>query len=160
MQQVLLLIVNNKKLGLVRVLEFLKPFLFFSVLRIPFTGSSGFAWELVCSIASLLCSFKVDAVAVFELLIQCLKYFPRNNGNDFKDVYYIAQCLVDAYIVVLTRAVETGLMEDKIQSCGIELVETLLSFYTDLDKQFVGKEAIVELSKRLLMNLNMNSSPY
>ncbi|PIA29308.1 hypothetical protein AQUCO_06100078v1 [Aquilegia coerulea] len=41
-------------------------------------------------------------------------------------------------------------MKNEVQLCGVELVETLLSFYSDLDKHFNGKESIVELSKRLL----------
>ncbi|KAF5206766.1 Rst1 [Thalictrum thalictroides] len=151
-KQVLLFIVKSKQMGLRKVLDFLRPFLNFSILRIPFSppSSSLFARDLVSSIAALSCSFSSEAVPVIKLLIEYLKYFPCKNANDFKDVFYIAECLVDAYTVVLTQTVGSGLMKNEVQLCGVELVETLLSFYSDLNKHFNGKEAIVELSKRLL----------
>ncbi|KAL5725459.1 hypothetical protein ACHQM5_008601 [Ranunculus cassubicifolius] len=152
-QQVLLFIVKSKeKLGLVKVLGFLKPFLSFAVLGIPFEKcNSSFVKRLVTSIASLCCVFPLDAVPIIELLTECLMYFPRKTASDCENVVCVAECLVDAYTVALTKAVEMGLLENKTQSCGLELVQTLLSLYTDIDKHFGGKEVIVELSKRLLL---------
>ncbi|OVA20781.1 protein of unknown function DUF3730 [Macleaya cordata] len=151
-QQVLLFIVRNKAIGFVEVCEFLRPFLNFSILRIPFSdSSSSFARHMISSIASLCCSFPTESLPVIKLLVGCLKYFPCKNAQDFKDILFVAEHLVDAYTVVLRLVVETGLPTNETQLCGVELLRTLLSFCTDLGKHFNGKEPIVELSKRLLV---------
>ncbi|KAI3970453.1 hypothetical protein MKX01_024100 [Papaver californicum] len=153
-QQVLLFIVTNKNLvGFGKVCEFLKPFLNFVILRIPFSSSgsdlASFAKHLISSIASLCCSFLSEAMPIIKLLMECLKYFPRRNTQDFKDVFYVAECLVNAYIVVVRFVVENGLLKNETQLCGVDLLGILLSLCNDRDKCFAGKESVIELAKRL-----------
>lgn len=77
-QQVLLLMGNHKQLGMVEICEFLQPFLNYSILRIPFSDSlsSMLARHLVSSIASFCCLFPLQAIPVFKLLTETLKYVP------------------------------------------------------------------------------------
>lgn len=79
--QVSLFVMHNRGLGMVKVCEFLEPFLSFTILRIPLVGSSSslFARELISSMASLCCSCRDEALPVFRLLIRCLKYIPGKN---------------------------------------------------------------------------------
>jgi hypothetical protein len=81
MQQVLLFMAQNKQLGMVEVCEFLRPFLNYSILRIPFSDSSSslFARHLISSMASLCCLFPDEAMQVLELLMECIKYLARRN---------------------------------------------------------------------------------
>ncbi|MCL7043378.1 hypothetical protein MKW94_013584 [Papaver nudicaule] len=155
-QQVLLFIVRNKNLvGFGKVCEFLKPFLNFVILRIPFSSpgsdQASFAKSLVSSIASLCCSFPSEALPIVKLLMECLKYFPCRNTLDSKDVLFVAEYLVDVYTVVLRSVVENGLLTNETEVCGVELLRILLSLCNDSDKHFTGKESIIELAKRLLV---------
>ncbi|XP_026387269.1 protein RST1-like isoform X3 [Papaver somniferum] len=155
-QQVLSFIVRNKNLvGFGKVCEFLKPFLNFVILRIPFSSSgsdsASFAKHLISSIASLCCLFPSEALPIVKLLMGCLKYFPCRNTQDFKDVLYVAECLVNAYTVVLRFVVENGLLKNETQLCGVELLGILLSLCNDRDKRMTRKESVIELAKRLLV---------
>lgn len=163
-QQVLLLMGNHKQLGMVEICEFLKPFLNYSILRIPFSDSlsSLFARHLISSMASFCCLFPLEAMTVFKLLTETLKYVPCKNSEasqftywqrihlldsfficcftanfrfyfnaislrfcfvllllsfiyletfqDSRNFIYFAECMVDAYIVVLRHWAETGLV--------------------------------------------------
>lgn len=82
-QQVLLFMAQNKRLGMVKLCEFLRPFLNYSILRIPFSDSSSslFARHLVSSMASLSCSFPLEAIPILKLLMECTKYLPRKNSE-------------------------------------------------------------------------------
>lgn len=82
-QQVLLLMAHNKQLGMVEICEFLRPFLNYSILTIPFSDSSSsmFARHLISSMASLCCSFSLEALPVFKLLTEGLKYSPCTNSE-------------------------------------------------------------------------------
>jgi hypothetical protein len=81
MQQVLLFMSQNKRLGMVEVCEFLRPFLNYSIMRIPFSdlSSSLFVRHLISSMASLCCLFPHEAMPVLELLMECIKYLARRN---------------------------------------------------------------------------------
>jgi len=72
MQQVLLFMSQNKRLGMVEVCEFLRPFLNYSIMRIPFSdlSSSLFVRHLISSMASLCCLFPHEAMPVLELLME------------------------------------------------------------------------------------------
>ncbi|KAI3997834.1 hypothetical protein MKX01_036304 [Papaver californicum] len=129
-RQVLLFIVTNKNLvGFGKVCEFLKPFLNFVIMRIPFSSSGldlvSFAKHLISLIASLCCSFFSEAMPIIKLLMECLKYFPRRNTQDFKD------------------------LNNETQLCGVYLLGILLSLCNDRDKYFAWKESVIELAKRL-----------
>lgn len=152
-QQVLLFMAQNKRFGMVEVCEFLRPFVNFSVLQIPFSdlSSSSFVRHLISSIASLCCSFPYEAMPVFKLLMGCLKYFQRKKAEDFRNFIYFVEHVVDAHIVVLRHLVGTQLLIYEAQLCSRELLETILSNDIDLQKHSSGSESIVELSKRLLV---------
>ncbi|KAK9272918.1 hypothetical protein L1049_003297 [Liquidambar formosana] len=155
-QQVLLFMAQNKRFGMVEVCEYLRPFLNFSILRIPFSdlsSSSSFVRQLISSLASLFCSFPYEAMPIFELLMGCLKYFPRKNAEDFRNFIYLMEHIVDAYIVVLRHLVGTRLLTNEAQLCGMELLETILSSCVDLQNHLGGSEPFVELSKRLVVVL-------
>ncbi|KAE8021495.1 hypothetical protein FH972_007379 [Carpinus fangiana] len=153
MQQVLLFMAQNKQLGMVEVCEFLRPFLNYSILRIPFSDSSSslFARHLISSMASLCCLFPDEAMQVLELLMKCIKYLARRNLEDFRNFTYFVECTVDAYIVVLRNLAGRGLqLVNKAQLCGVELSGTVLSLCTCNHRHSGGKEPLVEPVKRLM----------
>ncbi|XP_021298973.1 protein RST1 isoform X2 [Herrania umbratica] len=150
--QVLLFMAKNKGLGMVEVCEFLRPFLNFSILRIPFSDSSSilFVRRLISSMTSLCCSFPNEAIPIFSLLITCLKYFPRKSLEETRNFGYVAECVIDSFIVVLRQLVGKGSLTTDAQLCGVELIENVLSLYTSSHKQSGGAEPIVELLKHML----------
>lgn len=83
MEQVLLFMAQNKRYGIVKVCDFLRPFLNFSILRISLSNStsSSFVRHLISSMASLGCSFHDEAMPILKLLVQCLKYYPCHNAE-------------------------------------------------------------------------------
>lgn len=74
---------QNRGVGMVEVCEFLRPFLNFSILCIPFSDFSSilFVKELFSSMASFCCSFPNDAMPVFKLMMGCLKHLPYKNSD-------------------------------------------------------------------------------
>ncbi|PON84247.1 Armadillo-type fold containing protein [Trema orientale] len=150
-QQVLLLVAHNKQLGMVEICDFLRPFLHYSILRIPFSGSpsSMFARHLISSMASLCCSFTMEAVPVFKLLTEGLKYAPCTNSEGFRNFIYFVEHMVDAHIVVLRRLAGEGLLIAEAQLCSLELLETILSVCS-CHRYTFWIEPIAEVSRRLL----------
>ncbi|XVF14059.1 hypothetical protein REPUB_Repub09cG0024100 [Reevesia pubescens] len=151
--QILLFMAKNKGLGMVEVCEFLRPFLNFSILRIPFSDSSLFSFvrQLISSMASFCCSIPNEAIPIFRLLINCLKYFPLKSLEDTRNFSYVAECVVDSFTVVLRQLVGKGLLITEAQLCGVELIENMLSLYTSPRKLSGGFEPIVELLKHMLV---------
>lgn len=82
-QQVLLLMASHKQLGMVEICEFLKPFLNYSILGIPFldTPSSMFARHLISSMTSFCCLYPSESLPVLKLLTEALKYVPCQNSE-------------------------------------------------------------------------------
>ncbi|XP_057947860.1 protein RST1 isoform X1 [Malania oleifera] len=163
--QVLLFITENKRFGMTEVCEYLRPFLNFSILRIPFSSessSSFFVRTLIASMASLCCSLTSDAMPIFKLLIGCSRYYPCRSAEVFRNFIYLEENMVDSYIVVLRQVVvnEPSELIKEAQRCGMELLEIILSPYTDLCRQTDGREAAVELSKRLLVAQKDLGLPY
>ncbi|WCJ21056.1 ARM repeat superfamily protein [Euphorbia peplus] len=151
---------KNKPLGMVQVCDFLRPFLNFSVLRIPFSDSSSslFARQLISSMASFCCSFPVDAIPVLKLLMASLKLLPHKNSHELRDSYYSLESVVDAYTVVLRHLATNGLLLIEAQLLGVELSEILLSQLTSQCGHSGDSEPIIELVKRLFLiqkDLNM-----
>lgn len=68
---------QNKRLGMNNVCEFLRPLLNFSVLKLlaAESSSSSFTVQLVFTMASFCCSYPSESMPVFTLLTGCLKYF-------------------------------------------------------------------------------------
>ncbi|XP_042499233.1 protein RST1-like [Macadamia integrifolia] len=108
-RQVLLLIAQNKRTGLVEVCKFLRPFLNFSILRVSSSASSfSFTRLLGSSIASLSCSFPFEAMPVVKLMMECFKYFQRKVAEDMKNLIDVVNYLVDAFTVIFRQVVGTG----------------------------------------------------
>ncbi|KAJ1684988.1 hypothetical protein LUZ63_016378 [Rhynchospora breviuscula] len=155
-RQVSLFIVHNKTGGVKEVARFLKPILMFSVLR---KSSLVFARDLISSVASIACSLKEEAL--LSLLIGCWKYFPRENGKELKLLLSLAECLVDAYAVIL-RQYNIQATMSKAQRCCVELLEIFLPLCYVQGKPFGVTETILQLVKQLLSmqkELNLKFSP-
>ncbi|KAF2308483.1 hypothetical protein GH714_009909 [Hevea brasiliensis] len=152
-QQVLLFVAQNRQLEMAQVCEFLRPFLNFSILRIPISSSSSslFARHLISSMASFCCSFPNEAIPILKLLMGCLKYLPHRNSDELRDSYCFLECIVDAYSVVLRHLVRIGLLVAEAQLFSVELSETILSLLTCLPGHSAGAEPIVDLVKGLFV---------
>lgn len=83
MRQVLSFVVQSKQIGMEEACEFLRPLLYYSILRVPFSDSSSalFARHLLTSMASLCCSLPDDAIPILKLLMRCVKCFPHKSGD-------------------------------------------------------------------------------
>ncbi|XP_048128123.1 protein RST1 [Rhodamnia argentea] len=152
-RQVVLFMVQNKQIGMEEVCEFLRPLLYYSILRVPFSDFSSalFARHLSISMALLCCSLPDDAIPILKLLIRCMKYFPQKNADDFGSLMDFAGHLVEAFIVVLRHFVAAQMLVTDIQLCGVELLETVLQLSTHPVKHSRWSEPVVELTKRLLL---------
>ncbi|KAK1298001.1 hypothetical protein QJS10_CPB14g00074 [Acorus calamus] len=152
-RQAMLFIVRSRSSGLSRAAEFLRPFFVFSVLRIPFSDkSASFVRDLMSSVVSLACSLTPsEAVFVIELLMGCLKYFPRKNEEDLTLLVSCGGLLVDALVVITRKTVTIGESSDKVQLCGLALLEILLSICTAIHKPYDGCEVVIEHAKHLLL---------
>ncbi|KAG5254553.1 protein RST [Salix suchowensis] len=150
-QQVLLFFGQNRRLGMVEICEFLRPFLNFSILHVPFSNSSSslFTRQLISSMASFCCSFPDEAIPVLKLLIGCLKHASHKNSDELRNSYYFLECIVDAYTVVLRHLVVTGSLVTEAQLFGVELSDSILSLLTCHHGHAGASEPIVELVKRL-----------
>ncbi|KAJ0962529.1 hypothetical protein J5N97_027651 [Dioscorea zingiberensis] len=152
-QQVLLFIVNNKSAGMEAVSQFLRPFLLFSIIRIPFLASlDSFARDLISSLASLSCSLGSEGVGILRLITSCLKYFRHNNQEEFKYLVSSAESVVDALMVVLKhiRTAEVELSSEA-QACCMEILEAVLSVCTLLNAPPGGTETFIKLMTRFLV---------
>lgn len=152
-RQVLLFVAQNKQIGMEEVCEFLRPLLYYSILRVPFLESSSgmFARQLLTSMASLCCSLPDDAIPMLKLLIRCMKYFPHKSADDFGSLMDCAGQIVDAFIVVLRHFVAAQMLVSEIQLCGVELLETVLQLSIHPLKHSTWSEPVIELTKRLLL---------
>ncbi|XP_022989080.1 protein RST1 isoform X1 [Cucurbita maxima] len=153
LHQILLFMVQNKSLGMEAVCEFLSPFVKHSILRTQLSDSSSslFMRNLMSSIMSVCCSLPQEALPIFDLLIQSLKYVPRKTLEDFWNFIHLVESLVDACTVVLRLLVTSGshlIME--AQQRSLELLDTIFSLYACLDRHVCGFERIIELSTYLL----------
>lgn len=152
-KQVLLFTTQSKQLGVVKVCKFLRPFLSYAILRTPFSDMSlAFVMHLISLMASICCSFPVDALPIMKLLTECLKYLPLKSVKDFNDFNCIVGYIADAYTVILRHlvAAESQVIREA-QLCGVELLETIFSLSTDIHKHSSGMEPINKLSKHLLL---------
>lgn len=81
-KQVITFMVKSKHLGMEDVCEFLRPFLYYLIIKVSITRSyTLFMRNLVSSLASFCCLFPREAIPVFKLLIGCLKYFTCKNAE-------------------------------------------------------------------------------
>ncbi|XP_019448328.1 PREDICTED: protein RST1 isoform X2 [Lupinus angustifolius] len=152
LQQVCLFMLQNKQLGMVKVCQFLRPLLNFSIIRLLVVESSlsSFTTQLVSSLASFCCSFPSESLPVFKLLIGCLKYLPQKTSDDYRKLIFVVEHMVEAYIVVLKSLAGRKSLITEAQECAVEFLETIFSLSTCLLCHPGGHEPIFELSKRLL----------
>ncbi|XP_028772347.1 protein RST1 isoform X3 [Neltuma alba] len=152
LQQVCLFMLQNKRLGMIDVCEFLRPLLNFSVLRLlaPESPSSSFTMQLIFTMASFCCSFPSESMPVFKLLTGCLKYFPHKTSEDYKRFVSFVEQIVEAYIVVLKKLAGTRSLLTEAQQNAVEFLDTILSLVTCLQWHGGGNEFLFELSRRLL----------
>ncbi|XP_057481675.1 protein RST1 isoform X1 [Actinidia eriantha] len=149
-QQVVLFMAQSKHLGMVEICDFLGPFLKFSIIRVPFSPSlSMFVKDVITSLASMCCSFPLEAMPVIKLLMECLKYIPGNKDDELRNIPYFLDYIVDAYVVVLRHLVKMRLPVHEAQLCGAELLEAVFLLFSNRH-HFGGVEPIVEVSKRLV----------
>ncbi|XP_058188186.1 protein RST1 isoform X3 [Rhododendron vialii] len=149
-QQVLLFIAQNKRFGMVEVCDFLRPFMYFLIIRKPYSASlSMFPKDLITSMVSMCCSFPLEALPLIKLLVGCLKSFTAVEADEFRNIHYFVDYIADAYVVVLRNLVKTGLVQEA-QLCVVELLETVFSLFPDMHKHSGGVEPVVEVWKRLV----------
>ncbi|KAI3474914.1 hypothetical protein Pfo_030225 [Paulownia fortunei] len=150
-KQVIIFMMKCKHLGMEAVCEFLGPFLNYSIIKVPISGSSSaFVRNLVSTMAAFCCSFPQEAIPIIKLLTGRLKYFPFNNAEEVTNVSYIFESLVDAYQVVLRQLVGMGLLVHEAQLCGLALLEAILSQHRDFRKCSGGVEKILDAARHLL----------
>ncbi|KAL2528915.1 Protein RST1 [Forsythia ovata] len=150
-KQVIIFMVKSKHLGMEEVCEFLRPFLNYSIIKVPITGSYAlFVRNLVFSLASFCCLFPREAIPVFKLLIGCIKYFPCENAEEFTNVSYFVECLVDAYLMALRKLVGMGSLIQEAQLCGVALLEAILPLHGDFRHYSSVVENILDVLWRLL----------
>ncbi|KAL8110066.1 protein RST1 isoform X1 [Apium graveolens] len=147
-EQVILFMLFNKNLGMLPVCEFLSPF--FNFITITMSNFIPFSRTLFSSIASLCCSYPVEALPVIKLLIRLLRFSPCNNEQEISNVSYFLELMVDMLIVVLRQLAGIGLMVHEVQLQCVELLETIFSLNTYLDKGSCRSDAVIEISRRLV----------
>ena len=81
-RQVGIFLVKTKRSGMKGVCDFLRPFVNYSIIRMPVSVSfRSFVRAFVSLMASLSCSLPHEAIPVIKLLMQCLKYFPLHDSE-------------------------------------------------------------------------------
>ncbi|XP_027358768.1 protein RST1 [Abrus precatorius] len=151
LRQVLLFMLENKRLEMVQVCEILRPLLNFSIIKFLAleSSSSSFAMQLVSSMAAFCCSFPHESMPVFKLLMGSLKYLPHETCEDYRKLVFVIEHMVEAYIVVLKSLAGNKSLITEAQLHAVEFLETILSLSTCLQWHPGGYEPICELFKRL-----------
>ncbi|PKA49872.1 hypothetical protein AXF42_Ash004414 [Apostasia shenzhenica] len=152
-QQVLLFIAHSMPLGIDDVVRFLRPFILFSVTWKPSSARSYFfARDLIAAIASLSSSFPLKFLSIMKLLMECLKYLPSTNAEEFKFIVSSSEYLVDGYVVLLQHSVGTEKeLASDAQRCSLEVLSMLLSVCASLKWKLQGQvEPVLGLCNHLL----------
>lgn len=81
-REVVLFIIKCKYLGMEAVSEFLGPFLNYSVIQVPISGSSStYVRNLVSTMAAFCCSSPEETIPIIKLLTGRLKYIPCKSAE-------------------------------------------------------------------------------
>lgn len=81
-KEVAVFIIKCNYLGMKAVCEFLGPFLNYSVIQVPVSGScSTYLRNLVSTMAAFCCSSPEEAIPIIKLLTTLLKYIPCKNAE-------------------------------------------------------------------------------
>ncbi|XP_057788654.1 protein RST1 isoform X2 [Salvia miltiorrhiza] len=150
-KEVVVLIMKCKYLGMEAVCEFLGPFLNYSFIQVPISGScSTYLRNLVSTMAAFCCSSPEEAIPIIKLLTGRLKYISCKNAEEVANTSAIFECLVGAYQVVLRQLVRMGLLIDEAQQCGLELLDSILLLHRDFCKYSGGVEKILDAVRHIL----------
>ena len=81
-RQVIFFILQNTSGNMEVVLEFIRPFVIFSILSIQSSVRySTFSKDMMSDLASLCCSLSTEALGIVRLLTGCLRYFPMESDE-------------------------------------------------------------------------------
>ncbi|XP_062193776.1 protein RST1 isoform X2 [Phragmites australis] len=134
--------------GLDGVVGFLRPFLMFAVVR---KGDAPFAKDLIGTLAAAGAAAGKPGVAipVLKLLEESLLHFGRGDGEEVRLWLGSAECLVDAYVVLLRKLAHAQMPTYDAQASSAKLMETLLSQCSFHQKLLGITSTVLGLSKYL-----------
>ncbi|KAJ1282422.1 hypothetical protein BS78_03G050600 [Paspalum vaginatum] len=134
--------------GVDGVVVFLRPFVMFSVVR---KGDAAFARDLIGAMAAAAAAAGKSggAIAVLKMLEESMLHFGRGDDQEVWLWLNSAECLVDAYVVLLRKLAHAQMPTYDAQANSVMLMETLIS-QCSFHKKFLGiVSSIFELSKHL-----------
>ncbi|XP_020405686.1 protein RST1 isoform X4 [Zea mays] len=132
------------------VVKFLRPFVMFSVVR---KGDAAFARDLIGALAAAAVAAGKASVAipVLKMLQDSMLHFGRGDDQEVRLWLSSAECLVDAYVVLLRKLAHGQMPTYDAQASSATLMETLLSQYS-FHQKFLGIDStIFGLSKHLFL---------
>ncbi|KAK3164000.1 hypothetical protein QOZ80_1AG0011250 [Eleusine coracana subsp. coracana] len=122
--------------GLDGVVGFLRPFVMLAVVR---KGEASFARDLIGALAAAAAAAAKPGVVipVLKLLEESLLHFGRGDGEEVRLWLSSAECLVDAYVLLLKKLAHAQMPTHDTQASSAELMETLLS-QCSLHQKLIG----------------------
>uniref|UniRef100_A0A0A9CM40 DUF3730 domain-containing protein n=1 Tax=Arundo donax TaxID=35708 RepID=A0A0A9CM40_ARUDO len=133
-------------LGMDGVVGFLRPFVMFAVVR---KGDVPFARDLIGALAAAAAATGIVAIPVLKLLEECLLHFGRGDDEEVRLWLSSAECLVDAYVVLLRKLAHAQMPTYDAQASSAKLMETLLSQCSFHQKLLGVASTVLGLSKHL-----------
>ncbi|CAO2193844.1 unnamed protein product [Urochloa humidicola] len=130
------------------IVGFLRPFVMFAVVR---KGDAAFARDLISALAAAAAAAGKAGVAipVLKLLEESMLHFGRGDDQEMRLWLSSAECLVDAYVVLLRKLAHAQMPTYDAQASGATLIEALIS-QCSFHKKFLGiTPALLGLSKHL-----------
>ncbi|KAF8704854.1 hypothetical protein HU200_031092 [Digitaria exilis] len=134
--------------GLDGLVGFLRPFVMFSVVR---KGDSVFARDLIAALAASAAAAGEAGVAipVLKLLEESMLHFGRGDDQELGLWLSSAQCLVDAYVVLLRKLAHAQMPTYDAQASSVTLIEAFIS-QCSFHQKFLGiTYTVLGLSKHL-----------
>ncbi|RCV24849.1 hypothetical protein SETIT_5G119500v2 [Setaria italica] len=134
--------------GLDGTVGFLRPFVMFSVVR---KGDAAFARDLIGALtAAAAAAGKAGvAISVLKLLEEGMLHFGRGDDQEMQLWLCSAECLVDAYVVLLRKLANAHMPTYDVQASSATLMEALLT-QCSFHKKFLGiTSSLLGLSKHL-----------
>ncbi|CAN6446135.1 unnamed protein product [Victoria cruziana] len=152
MQQLILLILEHLHEGSTDIASsFIRSLIMFTFLKDHFSVKATFGRQLISCIASLSCSILPQGISLFKILVECVGYISCKNLEEFSLMGVSAECLVDAYSVMLEHMKGTEMHASEVQVAGAELLQRLLYCCTSYYGEYAEIEVLITLSKRLVL---------